>query len=96
VPDGPLPIVTGTEDSQGPVTTIVTRRGRTGRRVDDEDWLRRFIAEARRLDGFMGADVQRPVDTDEHPIYRACSASPRSADTRRIAGWIYPSTITKH
>ena len=43
------------------VTTVVRRRVRPDRREDYEAWLRRLLAEAEHLDGFLGADVHPPA-----------------------------------
>jgi uncharacterized protein len=44
-----------------PVTVVVTRRVRPGREADYEDWLRRMFAEAAGLEGYLGANVERPA-----------------------------------
>lgn len=42
------------------VTTVVTRRVRSDRHDRYEDWLRRLLADATRLDGYLGAEIHRP------------------------------------
>ena len=44
-----------------PVTVVVTRRARSGREAEYEDWLKRLLAEAESLKGYLGATVQRPA-----------------------------------
>lgn len=48
--------------ADGAVTTVVTRRVRPERRTDYEDWLRRLLADASQLDGYIGAEIHRPSD----------------------------------
>jgi hypothetical protein len=43
------------------VTVVVTRRVRRGRESAYEDWLRRLLAEAATLPGYLGASIQRPA-----------------------------------
>jgi antibiotic biosynthesis monooxygenase (ABM) superfamily enzyme len=44
----------------GAVTVAVRRRVRAGSEQRYEDWLKRLIAEASSLPGYMGADIHRP------------------------------------
>ncbi|MFN0191312.1 MAG: antibiotic biosynthesis monooxygenase [Aestuariivirga sp.] len=43
------------------VTVVVRRRVREGASVRYEEWLKRLIAEAAALPGYMGADIHRPA-----------------------------------
>lgn len=55
--------------TDGTVTTVVTRRVRPDRRDDYELWLRRLLADAAELDGYLGADIQRPPPGVSDPAY---------------------------
>lgn len=48
-----------------PVTVVVTRRVRPGREAAYEDWLRRLLAGAGALPGYLGAEVRRPPPDDK-------------------------------
>jgi len=48
-------------DVHHPVTLVLTRRVRSGKEAEYEEWLRRQFADAEALPGFMGADVERPA-----------------------------------
>ena len=50
-----------TDAAGEPVTVVVTRRVRSGREAEYEDWLKRLLAEAESLKGYLGATVQRPA-----------------------------------
>lgn len=44
----------------GAVTVVVRRRVRAGSEARYEDWLKRLIADASAMPGYMGADIHRP------------------------------------
>ncbi|MFM2140826.1 MAG: hypothetical protein RLZZ25_1091 [Gemmatimonadota bacterium] len=44
-----------------PVTVVVTRRVRAGHETEYEAWLRRLLADAATLPGYLGASIQRPA-----------------------------------
>ena len=44
----------------GAVTTVVTRHVKADRVDDYEDWLRRLLADAADLPGYLGTDIHRP------------------------------------
>jgi hypothetical protein len=44
----------------GAVTVVVRRRVRAGSEQHYEDWLKRLIADASAMPGYMGADIHRP------------------------------------
>lgn len=52
-----------------PVTTVVTRRVKPARRAEYEAWLRRLLAAAGDLPGFIGADIHRPSRDATAPTY---------------------------
>jgi hypothetical protein len=51
------------------VTVVVTRRVRRGQENAYEDWLRRLLAEAALLPGYLGANIQRPAPGATVPEY---------------------------
>lgn len=51
------------------VTTVVTRRVRPERRHDYESWLRRLLADAESLDGYLGAEIHRPPEGASEVTY---------------------------
>lgn len=55
--------------ADGVVTTVVTRRVRPERRDEYEDWLRRLLADASALDGYLGADIHRPPADSSDALY---------------------------
>jgi hypothetical protein len=57
------------DQAAGSVTVVVTRRVRRGRESAYEDWLRRLLAEAATLPGYLGASIQRPAPGATAPEY---------------------------
>jgi antibiotic biosynthesis monooxygenase (ABM) superfamily enzyme len=51
------------------VTVVVTRRVRRGQEHAYEDWLRRLLAEAASMPGYLGANIQRPAPGATVPEY---------------------------
>ncbi len=58
--------MTGAQPSREPVTTIMRQVVAADRRDDYEDLLRRMLAEAPSLDGYLGLDIHRPGPDDDH------------------------------
>ncbi|MEO1061226.1 MAG: antibiotic biosynthesis monooxygenase [Actinomycetota bacterium] len=56
-------------DTTPVVTTIVRRRVRPERREDYEAWLRRLLADAEQVPGYLGADVHPPAEGSEAVEY---------------------------
>ncbi len=56
-------------DSTGPVTTVVERHVKADRIDDYEDWLRRLLADAADLPGYLGADIHRPATGSTAPTF---------------------------
>lgn len=57
-----------TNDTNGVVTTVVTRRVKADRHDDYERSLRQLLADVEHLDGYLGADIHPPA-TSGDPIY---------------------------
>ena len=50
--------------ANGPVTTVVTRHVEPAQHEAYEAWLRRLLAEAEKLDGYLGADIHPPAPSE--------------------------------
>jgi len=56
-------------EPHGPVTTVVTRHVKPGRRTDYEAWLSRLLGEAQGLAGYLGADIHPPATDSSQATY---------------------------
>jgi antibiotic biosynthesis monooxygenase (ABM) superfamily enzyme len=64
------------------VTTVVTRHVKTDRLDDYEDWLRRLLADASTLPGYLGADLHRPPTGASTPTFTSVFRFARLDDLR--------------
>lgn len=69
-------------DGAGLVTTVVTRHVKADRVDDYEDWLRRLLADAATLPGYLGADVHRPPTGAATPTFTSVFRFARLDDLR--------------
>ena len=54
----------------GPVTVVISRRVRTGREADYEQWLEGILREINRFPGYLGTNILRP-DNPTRPEFVA-------------------------
>ena len=64
------------------MTTVVERHVKPDRVDEYEDWLRRLLADAADLDGYLGADIHRPATGASSPTYTSVFRFATLADLR--------------
>ncbi len=79
-----MPPQTNQGQTPGPVTTIVTRHVKPERREDYEAWLRRLLADAESLPGFVGADIHPPAARATPATYTSVFRFETLEDLRRF------------
>lgn len=57
------------KNDDGPITVIVTRKAKSGRIREFEEWMDGVIHEAMKFEGHMGVNIIRPVDASSNPEY---------------------------
>ena len=56
-----------------PVTAVVSRRVKSGREQEFEEWVSGILAAANAFPGYLGSEVLRPSDHDDDDEYRIIS-----------------------
>jgi antibiotic biosynthesis monooxygenase (ABM) superfamily enzyme len=56
---------TGSTDEDPPVTTVASRRVKSGKEQEFEDWVSGILGAAAEFPGYLGSNVIRPRDDDD-------------------------------